>query len=81
MRKSLFAIVLVVSSTGQVLAGEPPIQSPVDAACRRQARSEVYTAPNPNHLSLWDLGSQIWRTCMVTYHGRGPNPERKERRL
>jgi len=81
MRKTLFSLLSMGVSTCQVFADEPPIQGPEDAACRAQARSEVFTAPNPNHLSPWDLGSQIWHTCMAAYHGRGPNPGRREPRF
>ena len=81
LRQNLLALMFVVISTVQAVADEPPIQGPVDAACREQARSQVFTAPNPNHLSLWDLGSQIWHTCMATYHASGPNPGRQERRF
>ncbi|MEG9500329.1 MAG: hypothetical protein MIN69_00395 [Methylorubrum extorquens] len=81
MRKILLAIAFVVVSTKSGLADEPPVQGPEDAACRAQARSEVFTAANPNHLSLWDLGSQIWHTCMAAYHGRGPNPDRQGQRF
>ena len=80
MRTCLLALVLAIS-TGQALANEPPIQGPADAACREQARAQVFTAPNPNRLSLWDLGSQIWHTCMAAYHGSGPNPGRLEQRF
>ena len=52
MRKTLLAVAVVVVSTGSGLANEPPVQGPEDSACRAQARSEVFTAPNPNHLSL-----------------------------
>ncbi len=81
MRQNLLALVFIVVSIGDVLANEPPIQGPADAACREQARSQVFTAPNPNHLSLWDLGSQIWHTCMAAYHASGPNPGRQEQRF
>jgi hypothetical protein len=81
MRKSVLALVLVVGATGGVLANEPPIQGPADAACREQARSQVFTAPNPNRLSLWDLGSQLWHSCMAAYHGREPNPDRRDQRF
>ncbi len=57
-------------------APEPPIQGPQDAACREQARAQVFSAPNPDNLSLYDLGSQIWHLCMAAYHARGPNPGR-----
>ncbi|CAO4135898.1 hypothetical protein [Methylorubrum extorquens] len=81
MRKTLLAIAIIIVSTSSGLADEPPVQGPEDAACRAQARSEVFTAANPNRLSLWDLGSQIWHTCMAAYHGRGPNPGRQEQRF
>ena len=81
LRNNLLAIAFVVFSTGPGLADEPPVQGPEDAACRAQARSEVFTAPNPNRLSLWDLGSQIWHTCMAAYHGRSPHSGRQEQRF
>ncbi|RVU15453.1 hypothetical protein [Methylobacterium oryzihabitans] len=81
MRKSVLALVFVVSATSRVLANEPPIQGPADAACREQARTQVFTAPNPNGLSLWDLGSQLWHSCMAAYHGRSPNADRREQRF
>lgn len=62
-------------------AEEPPIQSPQDAACRTVARDRVFTAANPNSLSLWDLGSQIYHECMRDAHAAGPNPNRKEQRF
>ncbi len=80
MRNVLLAAVLVLG-TGVASANEPPIQGPADAACREQARSQVFTAPNPHRLSLWDLGSQIWHACMASYHGSGPNPDRQEQRF
>ena len=72
MRKTLLAVAFFVVSTRSGLGDEPPVQGPEDAACRAQARTEVFTAPNPNHLSLWDLGSQIWHSCMAAYHGAAP---------
>lgn len=81
LRNSLLAIVLIVASAGPTLANEPPVQGPADAACREQARSQVFMALNPNRLSLWDLGSQIWHTCMASYHASGPNPGRQEQRF
>lgn len=81
MRCALPVLCVTLFLTHAAGAQEPPIQSPQDGACRGQARAEVFTAPNPNHLGLWDLGSQIWHTCMASYHGRGPNPDRQERRF
>jgi hypothetical protein len=82
MRNVVLALCLATSVSGSAQAQqEPPIQSPQDAACRTDARDKVFTAANPNNLSLWDLGSQIYHTCMAAYHGRGPNPGRREQRF
>ncbi|WP_019906489.1 hypothetical protein [Methylobacterium sp. 77] len=83
MRTTLTAAFLL-AFTGAALAqqvSEPPIQGPQDAACREQARAQVFSAANPSNLSLYDLGSQIYHACMASYHATGPNPERKERRF
>ncbi|KQO48869.1 MULTISPECIES: hypothetical protein [unclassified Methylobacterium] len=83
MRTTLTAC-LFIALTGAALAqqvNEPPIQSPQDAACREQARAQVFSAANPSNLSLYDLGSQIYHACMASYHTTGPNPDRKERRF
>ena len=83
MRGAL-VLAIVVATAGQAAAQnvqEPPIQSPQDAACRDQARAQVFSAPNPSNLSLYDLGSQIYHACMAAYHASGPNPGRKERRF
>lgn len=76
----LLAVALTSSAVAQTVT-EPPVQGPQDAACREQARAQVFTAPNPDHLNLYDLGSQIWHLCMAAYHGRGPNPDRREPRF
>ena len=82
MRTFLFALCLTTAFSGTARGQEePPIQSPQDAACRTDARDKVFTAANPNNLSLWDLGSQIYHTCMAAYHGRGPNAGRREQRF
>lgn len=82
MRNVMFALSLATAVCGSANAQqEPPIQSPQDAACRNDARDKVFTAPNPNNLSLWDLGSQIYHLCMAAYHDRGPNPGRREQRF
>lgn len=82
MRTILSALVLSALLTSVAFAQlEPPVQGPADAACREEARSRVFTAPNPNNLSLWDLGSQIWHACMAAYHASSPNPGRRESRF
>ena len=78
----VLAAAILAATLGSAIAqdvSEPPIQSPQDAACRDQARAQVFTAPNPNNLSPFDLGSQIWHACMAAYHGAGPNPGKKQR--
>ena len=83
MRGAL-VLAIVVATAGQAAAQnvqEPPIQSSQDAACRDQARAQVFSAPNPSNLSLYDLGSQIYHACMAAYHASGSNPGRKERRF
>ncbi|KAA0122876.1 hypothetical protein CIW48_15660 [Methylobacterium sp. P1-11] len=84
MRALLTTLATVIALTTAAAAQsvpEPPIQSPQDAACREQARAQIFSYPNPNNLSLYDLGSQIWHLCMASYHGRGPNPGRTEQRF
>lgn len=82
MRNLTLALCLSAAVCGSAHAQqEPPIQSPQDAACRTDARDKVFTAPNPNNLSLWDLGSQIYHVCMAAYHSGGPNPGRREQRF
>lgn len=77
-RPTVMALAFAATSA---MAEEPPIESPQDAACRTEARNRVFTAPNPNNLSIWDLGSQIWHDCMADAHKRGPNPDRRQRRF
>lgn len=43
---------------------EPPIRGPQDAACRREARARVFSAPNPRGLEPELLGRQIYHACM-----------------
>ena len=82
MRSIATALVVTLALTSAAAAqSEPPVQGPADAACREEARAKVFTAPNPNNLSLWDLGSQIWHSCMAAYHASGPNPGRRENRF
>lgn len=71
----------MIGAAAQQNVPEPPIQSPQDAACRDQARAQVFTAPNPSQLSLYDLGSQIYHACMAAYHGTSPNPTHKGKRF
>ena len=84
MRIMFCVLIIAATMTGSSVAQnipEPPIQSPQDAACREQAKAQVFSAPNPNNLSLYDLGSQIRHLCMAAYHNTGPNPNRREPRF
>lgn len=84
MRPLITPLAIVIALTTGAAAQsvpEPPIQSPQDAACREQARAQILSYPNPNNLSLYDLGSQIWHLCMASYHSRGPNPGRTDQRF
>ena len=83
MRFTFAALAVAATLTGADAqdVSEPLIQSQQDAACRDQARAQVFSAPNPNNLSPYDLGSQIWHACMAAYHATGPNPGRKQQRF
>lgn len=63
MRIALVTLALVVATAG-AHAQNQPIQGPEDAACRGEAQSKVFGAPNPQGLSLYALGEQIYRACM-----------------
>lgn len=71
-------IVLVVASSPA--RAEPPIRSPEDAACRTQARSKVFTAPNPLGLELEDIGRQIYFACMKISQAIAPPAKHTGRR-
>ena len=51
--------------SGAYAQSQPPIQSAQDAACRSEAQSRIFSTPNPQGLSLYDLGAQIYRECMA----------------
>ena len=48
---------------------QPPIRNAQDAACRDDARSRVFSAPNPQGLSVWNLGAQLYYQCMARAGG------------
>ncbi len=56
-----FAILLTPTIAS---AQHPPIRSAHDQACRDEATSRVVSGPNPQQLSLYDLGRQHWEECM-----------------
>jgi len=46
-----------------------PIRSPQDAACRNEARSQVFATPDPRGLGLYAIGRQIYVACMKRTQG------------
>lgn len=56
---------------------EPPIRSPEDAACRAEAKAKVFSAPNPRHLSIEDLGRGIYNVCMKRSAPKGKARSRR----
>ncbi|MGY2048490.1 hypothetical protein [Methylobacterium sp. JK268] len=53
-----------------------PIAGPQDAACRQEAKAQVFTAPDPQGLGPYAIGRQIYMTCMQ----RAAAPPRKRAR-
>ncbi|GJD52436.1 hypothetical protein OPKNFCMD_5201 [Methylobacterium crusticola] len=54
---------LVLGLTG-LAAQAQPIQSAKDQACRDEARARVFSTPDPRGLGPYELGRQIYFTCM-----------------
>lgn len=82
LRTRIVAIVslgIVLAAACSPARAEPPIRSPEDAACRAQARSKVFTAPNPLGLELEDIGRQIYFACMKISQAIAP-PAKSARR-
>ena len=68
MRKMTRAVLwgtLILVPAAAYAQGQPPIQSPQDAACRQEAGNRVFSDPNPRGLDLYSLGRQIWYECMA----------------
>ncbi|KAB1074485.1 hypothetical protein F6X51_08145 [Methylobacterium planeticum] len=65
---------------GASAQGEPPIQSPQDAACRNEARARVFSAPDPQGIGLRAVGRQIYTACMQRAQHRARKPARRPRR-
>ncbi|MDP4021540.1 hypothetical protein Q8W71_02805 [Methylobacterium sp. NEAU 140] len=61
---ALIALTATGSFTPAAAQAQPPIKSAQDAACRDEAQGRVFNAPNPQGLSMYDLGAQIYRACM-----------------
>lgn len=65
MRPNLSTLVLALVLSGSAAAQDQPITSPEDAACRDEARAKLFSTPNPQGLSLFDHGAQLYRACMA----------------
>lgn len=63
-RALLLPVIALVVGASPALAQNQPITSPQDARCRDEARDSVFSAPNPNRLSPFDLGAEIYHACM-----------------
>ena len=64
MTKAVLWSALMLAPVAAHAQGQPPIQSPQDAACRQEAANRVFSAPNPTGQSLYSIGRQIWFECM-----------------
>lgn len=64
MRNLCLAFTLSAMIAPASAQGQPPIKSAQDAACRDEAQSRVFGAPNPRGLSMYDLGAQLYQECM-----------------
>lgn len=64
MRRTALVVIATLAGVGHVAAQDQPIQSPQDAACREEARANLFSTPNPQGLGLYQLGTQIYYACM-----------------
>ncbi|TXN23240.1 hypothetical protein FV217_07840 [Methylobacterium sp. WL9] len=62
--RSTLIVFLFLGLVGTASAQNEPITSPQDAACRDEARSRLFSAPNPEGLSLYNHGARLYRECM-----------------
>lgn len=60
----LLSALLMLAPAVALGQGQPPVQSPQDAACRNEAANRVFSVPNPRGLDPYVLGGQIWTQCM-----------------
>lgn len=63
-------LILAVCTMGDGARAEPPIRGAQDAACRNEARSRVFSTPNPRGLSPEVVGRQIYTACMRRSGGK-----------
>lgn len=62
--RTLMAVALLAGGCVGAVAQDQPITSPQDAQCRDEARDKVFTAPNPQGLTPFALGAEIYHACM-----------------
>ena len=65
MRRMVKAVIwgtLILAPAATYAQGQPPIQSPQDAACRQEAQRGVFA--DTRGLDPYALGRQIWAQCM-----------------
>lgn len=80
MRIALLTLIVTFGLSASAVAQNQPIRSQQDAACRDQARDRVFGAPNPQGLSLYDLGAQIYRSCMKQSGGQSARKRTRQLR-
>lgn len=80
MRSLSLAILFGVTAATCALAQNEPIRSPQDAACRDEAKGKVFGAPNPQRLSLYNLGTQLYHECMRRSGAEGSDARPRRRR-
>lgn len=62
--RTFMAAALLLGGCIGAVAQDQPITSPQDAQCRDEARDKVFTAPNPQGLTPFALGAEIYHACM-----------------
>jgi hypothetical protein len=70
-------LLALVALGGTSARAEPPIRSPEDAACRAEAKAKVFSAPNPRHLAIEDLGRGLYNACIKRTAPKGKARSRR----
>jgi len=71
------AVVLSAAGLSGAFAQNQPITSPQDAQCRDEARDKVFSTPNPNGLSPFSLGAELYHACMRRLGAEPSRPSRQ----
>ena len=77
-RLPLAVAAVAIAGLAPAWAKEPPVTGPQDAQCRAEARSQVFSAPNPKGLGLYDLGTEIYYACMRRIGADTRRPRRRQ---